>query len=98
MGSGPVAVAENGNLCAVFFDARNGQVVGTDHEIHVNDRFVQAVCLQGVVVHVGTTGEACRIGFAQCQVTRRIFVKEGFIKEDIRQGNRRMVGNEGYFA
>ena len=94
----PVAIGKDRHRRAVGPGPGDGQVRRTDHEVDVDHGVVQAGCGDSVFVHIGTASQAGRVRCAQGQVARGVFVEERFIEEDARQGNGRVIGDEGYFA
>ena len=62
----PVAVQKDGNFAAVGFNARNGQIWRTDHEIDMNHGIIQSGLRRFFLRHFRSAGQAGRIGRAEC--------------------------------
>ena len=91
---GPLAVHEDGDLGAVGEDARDGEVVGAHHEVHVGRALVDAVLEQRLLAELGAPGDALREAHAERQVAARVLVVEGVVEERVALADRRVLGDE----
>ena len=94
----PVTVFEDEHRTAVTRVGRDGQIGGADHKIFVDHRFVDTFGAAFFQCEGCEPFDAILESFAECQMTRGIFIKQRVVKQQFRLTDGGVVGNEGAFA